>query len=34
MRSPGRELLQEFLQEEQPRGLVAKEEPGGVGLCT
>ena len=34
MQSPGRELLQEFLQEEQPRGWVAEEEAGGVGLCT
>ena len=34
MWSPGRELLQEFLQDEQPRGRVAEEEPGGVGLCT
>lgn len=34
MRSPGRELLQEFLQEERPRGRVAEEEAGGVGLCT
>ena len=33
MQSPGRELLQEFLQEEQPRGWVAEEEAGGVGLC-